>query len=100
MLLRRYVTVPFLLKVVLGGTAWGSSQPNRKQLAVEKVIPHPDFVAFSGNDIGLIQLQAPVDYDPYISPACMPQGEEFFPTSSLCFVTGWGQLRPGGEYSE
>ena len=53
-----------------------------------QVIIHPQFVS-TENDIALIELDRPAVFGPYVSPICLPNGEE--PSiGTNCFATGYG----------
>ncbi|KAF2356347.1 Serine proteases trypsin domain [Trinorchestia longiramus] len=57
------------------------------------IFVHPEF--YPGNllnDIALIKIQQPVDFNsnPHIAPVCLPQEGDVF-TGHRCWVTGWGK---------
>lgn len=55
---------------------------------------HPDF-KFPHYDIGLIELSEPIVRSAFVSPICLPQGEEI-PVDATCRAAGWGvvELNP------
>ncbi|XP_065315290.1 transmembrane protease serine 11G-like [Gordionus sp. m RMFG-2023] len=46
------------------------------------------------NDIAIIELDSPVQYNDYISPICLPTKE--YSVGSLCYVTGYGSTKGTG----
>jgi len=40
------------------------------------------------NDIWLIQVDPPIEFNRYVSPICVDRS--VFPTNTSCYVTGWG----------
>ncbi|XP_014276558.1 serine protease filzig [Halyomorpha halys] len=63
---------------------------------VRRVIVHRlyDAATFE-NDIALLELDSPVQFDQHIVPICMPKDNEDF-TGRIATVTGWGRLKYGG----
>ena len=63
---------------------------------VEKVIKHPKWMESSGpnNDIALLKLTNPVDYDVNIIPICLPPGDNKL-VGEIAWVKGWGRLYEG-----
>ncbi|CAH1731777.1 unnamed protein product [Aphis gossypii] len=63
---------------------------------VKRVIVHRQYDAATfENDIALLELESPVNYDQHIVPICMPDDEDDF-TGRMAVVTGWGRLKYGG----
>ncbi|CAI9599195.1 unnamed protein product, partial [Staurois parvus] len=50
----------------------------------------------SENDIALLELSAPVNFQQNIRTACLPKASDNFPDGSSCYVTGWGALEFNG----
>ena len=62
---------------------------------VKKIITHPKFDLRSfENDLALLELDSPVEYQPHILPACLPE-EDHQMEGLLGWVTGWGKIRKG-----
>ncbi|XP_033102537.1 roundabout homolog 2-like [Anneissia japonica] len=75
--------------VVLGAHERNPDHGSRKEFGVTQVITHQDFSSKTlDNDIALMQLDKPVQYDEYISPVCLSR--ENVPAGTECVVTGWG----------
>ncbi|XP_073980087.1 uncharacterized protein isoform X1 [Rhodnius prolixus] len=63
---------------------------------VRRVIVHRHYDAATfENDIALLELDTPVEYDQHIVPICMPEDDEDF-TGKVATVSGWGRLKYGG----
>jgi len=63
---------------------------------LKKMIVHPRFDKRSfENDLALLELVSPVEYQPHILPACLPT-EDVQLEGLLGWVTGWGKMRKGG----
>merc|ERR1712210_356474 len=43
------------------------------------------------NDLALIELPSPIDFNDYISPSCMPEKGDTADEKELVTVTGWGK---------
>ncbi|BFG03667.1 trypsin-1 [Drosophila madeirensis] len=67
---------------------------------VAEVITHPKYNARNyDNDIAIIKLDEPVEFDEVLHPVCMPTpGRSFKGETGI--VTGWGALKVGGPTSD
>merc|ERR1719158_873884 len=43
------------------------------------------------NDLALIELPSPIDFNDYIAPSCLPMGGDTADEGELVTVTGWGK---------
>ncbi|KAF6204080.1 hypothetical protein GE061_002420 [Apolygus lucorum] len=68
-----------------------STSRNVKRVIVHR---HYDAATFE-NDIALLELDQPIQYDQHIVPICMPEDDDDF-TGKVATVTGWGRLKYGG----
>lgn len=60
---------------------------------VKRVIVHKGYDAATfENDLALLELESPVQFDTHIVPICMPDDNEDF-TGQMATVTGWGRLK-------
>lgn len=65
--------------------------------AKRKVV-HPNYNFFTyENDLALVQLDEPLDFQPHISPICLPP-ENIELVGRNATVTGWGRLSEGRNY--
>ncbi|XP_075705926.1 transmembrane protease serine 11G-like [Rhinoderma darwinii] len=51
------------------------------------------------NDIALLELSDPVNFNQDIRPVCLPSTSEKFADDKSCYVTGWGALKYEGPSS-
>jgi len=72
----------------------GSSRRDRDGTLklVKKVIIHPDFdkPALLNNDIALIILRFPLEYNENVQPVALPEQDEEAPEDGTFVVSGWG----------
>lgn len=62
---------------------------------VRHVIVHRSYDAATfANDLALLELESPVQFDTHIVPICMPNDKDDF-TGRMATVTGWGRLKYG-----
>lgn len=61
---------------------------------IKRRIPHPDYQPFSINNIGLIELKNPINFNKFIYPACLNTFDNL--TSFEAATVSWDV----GEYSE
>lgn len=45
------------------------------------------------NDLALLELESPVQFDTHIVPICMPDDDVTDFTGQMATVTGWGRLK-------
>jgi len=65
-------------------------------IKVAKVFRHPKFDHHTyNNDIALFKLEKPIQYNKYVSPACLPNSD--IPPGTNCYVTGWGRTEIFGK---
>lgn len=50
-----------------------------------------------GQDIALVELATPVTWSDYVQPVCLPNADVSFSGGTQCTITGWGDIRDGGE---
>ncbi|KAL2766594.1 serine protease 27 isoform 2, partial [Daubentonia madagascariensis] len=51
----------------------------------------------SSADVALVELEAPVTFNNYILPVCVPDPSVIFETGTNCWVTGWGSPSEQGR---
>ncbi|XP_036594954.1 testisin-like [Trichosurus vulpecula] len=64
-----------------------------KRYSVRKIIIHPSFYGTPPKDIALAKLRSPVYFKSNIQPICMPPSRTFFENVTMCWVTGWGEIK-------
>lgn len=61
---------------------------NPSDIRIKEIIIHPNFTLSDQYDnIGLIRLAKPVEFNSYVRPACLPQTNEI--RGNEAFLTGW-----------
>lgn len=69
-----------------------------KLLPVSRIITHPDYyTAQNGADIALLELEDPVNISSHVQVVTLPPASETFPSGTVCWVTGWGDVDNGGK---
>ncbi|KAM6160921.1 putative serine protease 47 [Erethizon dorsatum] len=81
-------------QVLLGNTQLYQQTKYTQKISVSRIISHPDFEKFHpfGSDIAVLQLHLPVNFSPYVIPACLPPPDMQLPSHTSCWITGWGML--------
>uniref|UniRef100_A0AAQ4PWT5 Peptidase S1 domain-containing protein n=1 Tax=Gasterosteus aculeatus aculeatus TaxID=481459 RepID=A0AAQ4PWT5_GASAC len=80
--------------VYLGRETQAGPNPNEVRSTVSQVLVHPDYNnTLFNNDIALLKLQSPVQFNDFIRPVCLASNVSQFHTSTPCWATGWGNLR-------
>jgi len=49
----------------------------------------------AANDVAMLKLSRPVQYNQYVQPACLPSGDP--QPGSTCVLTGWGKIQHPGQ---
>lgn len=78
-------------KVRLGEFNYGSSTDNAQPINVRvaEIIIHPNYTSeFFYNNIALIRLEHPVDFNMYIRPACLPKVSTI-DANTYALMAGW-----------
>uniref|UniRef100_H2ZY86 Peptidase S1 domain-containing protein n=2 Tax=Latimeria chalumnae TaxID=7897 RepID=H2ZY86_LATCH len=66
--------------------------------AVDKIIPHQKYRTKDYKyDIALMKLMAPITFNEFIQPICLPSYGEEFPAGKMCWISGWGTTEDGGD---
>jgi len=87
------------LLVVLGDfDLTATSEPNTPvERNVKRVVIHRDYVERTfENDLAILELESPVEFQPYIVPICLPKAAEGDFSNQKAIVTGWGKLSHHG----
>ncbi|XP_033909454.3 ovochymase-2-like isoform X1 [Acipenser ruthenus] len=80
-----------LLVVVAGDHDISTEDPGEQKRSVKSIVLHPSYNDSSNDyDVALLRLDAPLQYNYYARPACLPENRQKVEPSSLCTVTGWG----------
>jgi len=69
-----------------------ASEPHRVEITSYNGWTHPQWDDSTlANDLALIELPSPIDFNDYISPSCMPEKGDTADENELVTVTGWGK---------
>ncbi|CAH3103831.1 unnamed protein product, partial [Pocillopora meandrina] len=76
------------------------NEGTEEDIPAKRVIVHPDYNKIPiDSDIALIQLSKPATLNARVKTVCLPSQDEVVPTSSRCFITGWGKIKhPGSSH--
>lgn len=79
--------------VHLGLTRRTASPVFVRRRGVAVIIKHPDFNLNGSyeNDIALLLLSEPVNFDEFLRPVCLPPRDLYLPEKTMCTVVGWGR---------
>ncbi|XP_074082026.1 transmembrane protease serine 12-like [Macrotis lagotis] len=75
------------------------NQVKHKKIKIDDIIIHPEFKYDTfENDIALIHLKTPVNYNDYIQPICLPFFNDVpkIDNTKRCFISGWGKRKEEG----
>nr|XP_004668204.2 serine protease 40-like [Jaculus jaculus] len=81
-------------RVLLGYSQLSNPSNYSRHMTVNKVIVQENYNRFhyQRNDIALLQLHIPVEFNSHILPACIPENTTKVPLDSPCWISGWGML--------
>ncbi|XP_048458986.1 transmembrane protease serine 2-like [Rhincodon typus] len=86
--------------LVYGGILQQSETHVINPRSVDKFIIHEKFNKVNKDyDIALLKLKSPFMFSDSIRPVCLPNYGQTFPTGSICWISGWGDLWEGGTGS-
>jgi len=90
-------TNPSSYKVLLGLHDRSSTGSSHKAINVLKILKHPEYNSPNehSNDIAILKLSTPVQFDNAISTICLPDSD--VPAGKKCVVTGWGETQGTGN---
>lgn len=70
--------------------------PWSRNHSISKIINHENWNKYTRvNDITLIQVASPFQYNEHVSPVCLPTTDTCINYGSACAVTGWGYTEQG-----
>lgn len=66
-------------------------ESSRAVHAVSRIIIHERFdLSTFNNDIALLRLTVPVQFNARMSPVCLPPPNSVLPEGTRCVIVGWG----------
>ncbi|XP_078356744.1 trypsin-like [Oculina patagonica] len=77
------------------------NEGTEQDIQAKRIIKHENYGSpVLNNDIALIQLSKPATLNARVGTVCLPAHNEMVPTSSKCFITGWGKIKhPGSSHN-
>ncbi|KAG8436321.1 hypothetical protein GDO86_007431, partial [Hymenochirus boettgeri] len=83
-----------ILRVVFGGHKLSRLHKDAEIRKVKRIILHEKYIPKTyANDIALIQLKEPINYNDRIQPACFPSVSANVRYMTDCYVAGWGVMK-------
>ena len=65
------------------------SEVSEAVLSVRYVFVHSEFNPSTlDNDIALLQVSDPIEFNRHVGPACLPEND--FDSGTMCIASGWG----------
>jgi len=86
--------------VTLGAHDRSSSNGHEQFFKASNLVYHRNYNRPSSinNDIALIKLDRPVQFNKYIQPVCLPTTTQRPAVGDICYISGWGKTKhPGGS---
>lgn len=74
---------------------WNMDETTHRILRVVVPLGYTD--PHLGQDIALVELATAVMWSDRIQPICLPYANVEFSSDMRCMITGWGNIRDGGE---
>ncbi|XP_057344015.1 plasminogen-like [Manis pentadactyla] len=83
------------LRIQLGEPTLYTDPRGSVSTGVASIVRHPSFNgdALQGGDVALLKLAHPVPFSSTIKPISLASPGSHFPAGTLCWVTGWGDIR-------
>lgn len=87
-----------LYRVLLGARQLVKPGPHAMYSRVKRVESNPLYQGMASSaDVALVELEAPVTFNNYILPVCMPDPSISFESGMECWATGWGSPSEQGN---
>jgi len=61
------------------------------QIGVSKFVWHINYVPYT-NDVAMLKLSAPVKFNNYVQPVCLPSIGQSPSDPATCYASGWGRI--------
>ncbi|XP_040596629.1 granzyme C-like isoform X2 [Mesocricetus auratus] len=89
------------MKVTLGAHNIKAQEETQQIIPVAKAIRHPDYNPKDrSSDLMLLKLESVAKRTKAVRPLNLPRRKVQVKPGDKCYVAGWGQLAPEGEYSD
>ena len=80
---------PDRVLIVLGNYNIYQTDPGEVTYEVKNWVIHPSYNTDDSNDIAIIELKEPVNFNKYVDTACLPMIE--YPADKTVLISGWGE---------
>jgi len=79
--------------VVVGAHRIQENETSQRRHVIKRSVVHEKYLStYPQNDIWLIQVDPPIEFNRNVSAICVDSS--VFPTQTRCYVTGWGTTSP------
>jgi len=79
--------------VVVGAHRIQENETSQRRHEIKRSVVHEKYLStYPQNDIWLIQVDPPIEFNRNVSAICVDSS--VFPTQTRCYVTGWGTTSP------
>jgi len=77
-------------KIVLNDFQRDVKENGEQVISIEKITVHQSYGDLYENDIAILKLQKPANFNSQVGPICLPQKNKAISTKSKCIALGWG----------
>ena len=68
------------------------TDPHQQVRNISKILIHAEYdMDMVDKDVTLLKLSAPLQFNDYVQPICLPQ--HVVPDGQMCVVSGWGEVQ-------
>ncbi|XP_064632709.1 chymotrypsinogen A-like isoform X2 [Lineus longissimus] len=94
-----YIQSPTAISIRAGELHIYNDEETEQERRVTQIVIHHvyGYTDTSPNDIALLSLDKPLEFNEYVKPVCLPEIDESFADHPDCWVTGWGQTYGTGD---
>lgn len=73
------------------------ADPGEREIPVKRLHIHPEFrkLHTSNNDIAIVELQQPIEFNQMVQPICLPSAGAMYREGAQCAISGWGSIQTG-----
>jgi len=87
---------PSSFSIRVGEHNWDERTGSEVDIQIQQVVRHPSYNPRTfENDVALLKLSQPAQFNQYVQPVCLPSSE--VQPGTQCVLTGWGKIRHPGQ---